>query len=177
LAFRSAPKPRAGEAEARVAAVAALRQNLLEDGNPWVAPEEARASNFMDLPDAPGEPVAQSVEPVAVDAAAAHVNRSVAEPVAEPDIGVLISALPLGSWVELFSNGQWMRTQLTWSSPHGTLFLFTNASGTTQSMTRRSCDKLVAAGNLRVVSGLPVVDGALNAVAQMALRNSVDTEF
>lgn len=176
LAFRSAPKPRAGEAEARAAAVAALRQNLLEEGNPWVAPEEARASNFVDLPDAPDAPVAQSVEPIASDAQVAS-TAPVAEPVAEPDTGVLISALPLGSWVELFSNGQWMRTQLTWSSPHGTLFLFTNAAGTTQSMTRRSCDKLVAAGNLRVVSGLPVVDGALNAVAQIALRNSVDTEF
>jgi hypothetical protein len=176
LAFRSAPKPRAGEAEARAAAVAALRQNLLEEGNPWVAPEEARASNFVDLPDAPDAPVAQSVEPVASDAQVASTAPA-AEPVAEPDTGVLISALPLGSWVELFSNGQWMRTQLTWSSPHGTLFLFTNAAGTTQSMTRRSCDKLVAAGNLRVVSGLPVVDGALNAVAQIALRNSVDTEF
>jgi hypothetical protein len=84
--------------------------------------------------------------------------------------------LPLGSWVELLSTGQWTRIQLTWASPHGTLFLFTNAAGATQSMTRRSCDKLVAAGNLRVVSGLPVVDGALNAVAQMALRNSIDTQ-
>ena len=177
LAFRSAPKPRVGEAQARAAAVAALRQNLLEDGNPWVAPEEARASNFMDLPDAPGEPVAQSVEPLAADAQVVNATAPVSALVAEPDIGVLISALPLGSWVELFSNGQWMRTQLTWSSPHGTLFLFTNAAGTTQSMTRRSCDKLVAAGNLRVVSGLPVVDGALNAVAQIALRNSIETQF
>jgi hypothetical protein len=57
------------------------------------------------------------------------------------------------------------------------LFLFTAAGGATHSMTRRSCDKLVAAGNLRVVSGLPVVDGALNAVAQLAMRNSVNTQY
>jgi hypothetical protein len=34
---------------------------------------------------------------------------------------------------------------------------------------------LVAAGHLRVISGQPVVDGALNVVAQMAMRNSVNT--
>jgi hypothetical protein len=172
LAFRSAPKPQVGEAEARAAAVAALRQNLLEDGNPWVAPEEARASNFMELPDAPASPDAQSALAQPVEAQDAGGTVSAAEPGPE----VLISTLPLGSWVELLSTGQWTRIQLTWASPHGTLFLFTNAAGATQSMTRRSCDKLVAAGNLRVVSGLPVVDGALNAVAQMALRNSIDTQ-
>jgi hypothetical protein len=85
--------------------------------------------------------------------------------------------LPLGSWIELKVQSQWVRTQLTWASPHGTLFLFTNAQGATQSMTRRSGDKLVAAGQLRVISNRPVVDGALNAVAQMALRNSVNTGF
>lgn len=40
-------------------------------------------------------------------------------------------------------------------------------------MTRRSRDKLVASGNLRVISGQPVVDGALDAVAQQAMRNSL----
>jgi hypothetical protein len=90
---------------------------------------------------------------------------------------VLISALPLGSWVELRTNGQWARIQLNWASPHGTLFLFTGAAGATQSMTRRTCDKLVAAGGLRVISDSPVVDGALNAVAQVAMRNSVNTQF
>ncbi|MFZ3127983.1 MAG: hypothetical protein WA136_08195, partial [Rhodoferax sp.] len=76
--------------------------------------------------------------------------------------------------VELRINGQWMRTQLTWTSPHGTLFLFTSAVGTTQSMTRRSRDKLMAVGSLRIISGQPVVDGALDAVAQTAMRNSMD---
>jgi hypothetical protein len=173
LAFRSAPKPKVGEAQARVAAVAALRQNLLEEGNPWVAPEEARASNFMDLPDAPSDPKEQTVAAVEVSTDGVTSAVLVAEPVAE----VPISSLPLGSWVELLTNGQWTRTQLSWASPHGTLFLFTTAAGATQSMTRRSCDKLVAAGSLRVVSGRPVVDGALNAVAQMAMRNSVNTQF
>ena len=161
LAFRSATKKRAGEAEARIAAVAALRQSLSEEGNPWVAPEEARASNFVDLSEAASEPEVQAVIPAAPD----------------QSVELAISALPLGSWIELLSNGQWTRTQLSWASPHGTLFLFTTAAGATHSMTRRSCDKLVAAGSLRVVSGRPVVDGALNAVAQIAMQNSVNTGF
>lgn len=129
--------------------------------DPWVAPEEARASNFVELQemDAAEKPLA-SASPL----------------VAATDTGDAISAddLPLGSWVELQVDGQWVRTQLTWASPYGTLYLFTSAIGTSQSMTRRSRDRLIAAGNLRVISGAPVVDGALNAVAQMALRNSMD---
>ncbi len=165
LAFRAAQKPPSGEAGARAAAVAAMRDKLLEEGNPWVAPEEALASNFVDLPDLPPESEEAVVAPSA-DLTAQDTG-----------IDVAISALPLGSWVELRVNEQWVRTQLSWASPHGTLFLFTTAAGATQSMTRRSCDKLVAAGNLRVISGRPVVDGALNAVAQMAMRNSVNTQF
>ena len=173
LAFRAVRNPPAGEAQVRVAAVPSLRHSLLEEGNPWVAPEEAVASNFMELPEVRSESLqAAHAEPetvkVADDAGAGAVLASAQ---------VLISTLPLGSWVELRVNGEWVRTQLSWASPHGTLFLFTGAAGVTQSMTRRSCDKLVAAGNLRVISGRPVVDGALNAVAQAAMRNSVNTQF
>lgn len=130
------------------------RANLVEDGNPWIAPEEARASNFMDLPDVP--------------AGAADVAPG-------RDTQAELATLELGCWVELMANDQWVRTQLTWASPHGTLFLFTSAAGAPQSMTRRSRDKLVAAGQLRVISGPQVVDGALNVVAQLAMRNSVNT--
>ncbi len=57
----------------------------------------------------------------------------------------------VGAWVELISNGRAVRTQLTWSSPHGTLFLFTAPDNSTQSMTRRMRDKLADEGSLRVV--------------------------
>jgi len=146
------------------AALPSTRPNLVDEGNPWLAPEEAQASNFIDLPDTPVDtPPTQAADgTVAADA-------DTTEPA--------LSAVALGSWIELWVNGQWVRTQLTWASPHGTLFLFTSAQGATQSMTRRSGDKLVAAGHLRVISSRPVVDGALNAVAQMALRNSVNTGY
>jgi hypothetical protein len=125
----------------------------VEDGDPWIAPEEAMSSNFIDIAgsDDVSEPP-QTLQNVSVD-----------------------GELPIGSWVELLTNGQWVRTQLTWSSPHGTLFLFTSAFGTTQSMTRRSRDKLVDAGKLRLISDHAVVEVALDAVAQEAMRNSVDS--
>ncbi len=155
-AFRAEHRPAASPLPAAAPAPAAPAQpaarvvapTLVEDDNPWVAPEEARASNFMDLPDAPQE---------------------IADPQPMPQ------TLEMGCWVELLVNDQWTRTQLTWASPHGTLFLFTSAAGATQSMTLRSRDKLLAAGHLRVLSGKPLVDGALNVVAQMAMRNSVNS--
>lgn len=58
----------------------------------------------------------------------------------------------IGAWVDLVSNGKVMRTQLTWTSPHKTLFLFTAADNSTQSMTRRMRDKLAAEGALRIVT-------------------------
>lgn len=57
----------------------------------------------------------------------------------------------IGTWVDLVSNGKVMRTQLTWTSPHKTLFLFTASDNSTQSMTRRMRDKLAAEGALRIV--------------------------
>ncbi|WOI47061.1 DUF1631 family protein [Acidovorax sp. BLS4] len=73
---------------------------------------------------------------------------------------------PLGSWVELISNQRAVHTQLTWSSPHHTLFLFTAADGSTQSMTRRMRDKLMAEGALRVLPGPPPAVAAAHGRAQ-----------
>jgi Protein of unknown function (DUF1631) len=61
--------------------------------------------------------------------------------------------LAVGGWVELRGESEWTRTQLTWANPGGTLFLFTSAAGGTQSMTRRSLDKLLASGKMRAVPG------------------------
>ncbi|MBL8364320.1 MAG: hypothetical protein JNN14_03475, partial [Comamonas sp.] len=49
--------------------------------------------------------------------------------------------------------------------PHNTLFLFTGADGSTQSMTRRMRDKLAAEGLLRVLPRQHVVDRAIGAMA------------
>jgi Protein of unknown function (DUF1631) len=128
------------------------RVRFIENGDPWIAPEEALSSNFVEIEAVPSVDV-----PVALVSSAA------------------VEVMPVGTWIELKTAEKWSRTQLTWASPHGTLFLFTNSFGATQSMTRRTRDKLVSNGSLRILSDTPVVDVALNAVAQIAMRNSMDT--
>jgi hypothetical protein len=83
-----------------------------------------------------------------------------------------VQDLAVGSYVDLLGT-QWERWQLTWCSPHGLLFMFTNASGATRSMTRRKLDSLLSQGAVRLVSSHPVVEGALDAVARAAWRNSL----
>jgi hypothetical protein len=78
----------------------------------------------------------------------------------------------IGSYVDLMGDG-WERWQLAWASPHGLLFMFTQASGSTRSMTRRKLNQMLAEGSLRMVSAHPVVDGALDAVARAAWKNSL----
>ena len=52
--------------------------------------------------------------------------------------------------------------------------MFTSVGGTAHSMSRRTLDRLRASDNLRVVANRPVVDEALDQVAQAALKNSLD---
>jgi hypothetical protein len=77
-----------------------------------------------------------------------------------------------GAWVDLLGAAGWERWQLSWSSPHGRLYMFTDAAGTTRSMTRRNLQDHLAGGSLRTISAHAVVDGALDAVARVAWRNS-----
>ncbi|MFO1278302.1 MAG: DUF1631 family protein [Burkholderiaceae bacterium] len=78
-----------------------------------------------------------------------------------------------GAWVELMLDGQWTRLKLTWSSPHRTLFMFTSTRGRAHSMSRRSMARLLSAGMIRIVSSGLMLDDALDAVAQTALRNTL----
>ena len=117
----------------------------------WVAPLEARASGFIDL--------STDLQPL---------------PVAVPE--QVAVELELDAWVALQAEGGWTRTRLTWISPNGTLMLFTDALGYMQTLTRRSCKQLFATGQLRVISA-HLVEDALDAVAQAAMRNSVDVRF
>lgn len=81
-----------------------------------------------------------------------------------------------GAWVELMLDGQWTRLKLTWSSPHRTLFMFTSTRGRAHSMSRRSMARLLSAGMIRIVSSGLMLDDALDAVAQTALRNTLATD-
>jgi Protein of unknown function (DUF1631) len=86
---------------------------------------------------------------------------------------VIVSAIAIGSWVEVMLEDQWVRAQLTWASPHRTLFMFVSHGGKAHSMSQRTMDKLRSQNMIRVVSDGRLVDKALDAVAQTALRNSV----
>jgi len=137
--------------------VVGLEEGLLGSQDHWVAPSEAKASGFMVFAD---EEVQETPQPPVV----ATVPDAV--PV----------ALKLGAWVEVQLKGAWQRMQLSWVSPHGTMFLFTSSRGKTQSMTQRFFERMLAEGKLRVVSEqASMVDGALDAVVHTAMLNSIDS--
>lgn len=140
-----------GSADSEAGALGSARTLAAEDeANEgfWVAADEASEAGYLPegavVPPAPAGVVAR--------------DWSVAD-------------LTTGCWIELMLNGQWVRAQLTWASPHRTLFMFTSVKGLAHSMTRRTMDRLRNRGLIRVVSDGHVVDSALDAVAQAALRN------
>lgn len=150
LATASAESP-AGDA-----ATSAAAQPL--DATPPMEEPEA----VVDAHD-PGAGAAAALEASAVDstdnalAAAAAAQATVPQPSQTQQLPAP-QPLPdyaLGQWVELSRDRQVVRTQLTWCSPNGALFLFTAADGSTQSMTRRMRDRLVAEGALRSIDTPP----------------------
>ena len=94
-------------------------------------------------------------------------------PAREEAESVAMAGLGEGAWVELRLDGQWTRLQLTWSSPHRTLFMFTSTRGRAHSMSRRTMNRLLASGVIRIVSKGQMLDQALDSVAQLALLNSI----
>ena len=113
----------------------------------WVASDEARESGYLP----------QDAEPQ-VDV---------------PDSPWTVGDLNIGVWVELMIDGVWLRAQLTWASPHRTLFMFISRGGLAHSMSRRTMERLRMQGSIRVVSDGHVVDNALDRVAQAALQNDL----
>ncbi|RQO83367.1 DUF1631 family protein [Acidovorax sp. FJL06] len=151
--------PRAPTRPAGPKAPAMPQPAPLDDDDPWVAPSEAKESGYVESSQAP-----ESVHPEPAPAPAANDAHATPQ-------------LAIGSWVNLLVAGQWERTQLSWIGSHGNLFLFTSASGHTQSMTLRLVDRLIQQGAMQVLNQQTVVEGALDAVAQAAMRNSVDSRM
>jgi Protein of unknown function (DUF1631) len=123
----------------------------------WLAQSEASGTGFMN---------GQAMIPLR---ASSMVRAADLIPIS-PEVTVTI---PIGSWVELMLGGGWLRAQLTWASPMRTLFMFVSRGGKAHSMSKRTMDKLCSQGLIRMVSDGQLVDKALDAVAQTALRNSV----
>jgi hypothetical protein len=82
-----------------------------------------------------------------------------------------VGDLKPGVWVELIVKGAWLRAQLTWASPHRTLFMFISGGGLAHSMSRRTMERLRKQGSIRVVSDSLLVDQALDGVARSVLQN------
>lgn len=142
----------------------------LEDDDPWVAPSEAKESGYVDISQSPvsesAELVPESTSTTSGPATLPHLASSAP-----------LAPLAVGTWVNLQVAGQWERTQLSWIGSQGQLFLFTSASGRTQSMTLRLLERLFHQGAVQVLTEQTVVDGALDAVAQAAMRNSVESRL
>ena len=85
----------------------------------------------------------------------------------------VLSRLKAGCWVDLYSKRQWLRAQLIWASSHATLFMFISHGGQPHSMTKRSCEKLIAQRLLRPVDTQDVVAQALDAVAVAAAAQNM----
>ena len=86
---------------------------------------------------------------------------------------VSVSDLRVSAWIELIVDDAWLRAQLTWASPHGRLFMFVSRGGLAHSMSRRTLDRLHRQGRVRFVSDGHLIDNALDAVAQTALKNDL----
>ena len=78
-----------------------------------------------------------------------------------------------GMWVELMVDNTWRRVQLTWASPHRTLFMFVARGGEAHSMSRRTIERLRMQSRIRFVSDGHAVEKALDGVAVTALQNDL----
>ncbi len=132
----------------------------------WLEPTEARESSLMEaVPAADREAVSQHA-PLAGHRDAEH---------GEAGAPLAIEHLQAGAWADLFLDGSWSRWRLAWASPQQLLFMFADGAGKYRSMTRSVLETLIAIGALRLVSGQTILSGALDAVAEAALRNSTES--
>jgi len=105
-------------------ATAATGPNL--DDEPWIASHEAADSGFLDDEDLQNE----------LNARAQKAEESVDRRQWR------VESLSSGAWVDLALAGNWVRAQLTWTSPQRTLFLFISNGGMTHSMSRNTIEKM-----------------------------------
>lgn len=142
----------------------APKRSVYQPEEPWLdrselmfaGVEEARPTDFSEL---------GALRPVLPDdvPAVSELNDAAVEAV--------LAGLTLGAWVDLLSQGSWLRAQLVWSNTTLTLFLFHSAGGRTHSMSRRSCIKLIQDRRLSLVSAAPDVQRAIGSIANTQPAN------
>ncbi len=156
----------AAEAPPAIASDSAARPEHERDDEFWLEPTEARESSLM-----------EAIAPSDREAVSQHAPLAVErddenDPRGSP---VAIEQLEAGAWADLFLDGAWSRWRLAWASPQLLLFMFADGAGKYRSMTRSVLQTLIAIGALRLVSGQTIMAGALDAVAEAALRNSTES--
>jgi hypothetical protein len=139
-----------------------------DDSDFWLEPSEARASSLMEIAPA-NEPLPAANGDSAAPQRMATVRKS--------PLPLAITRLQAGAWVDLYLDGAWGRWKLSWASPQALLFMFADGGGHYKSMTRSVLETLNAVGALRFVAAETIVEGALDAVAQAALRNSTQPAY
>ena len=77
-----------------------------------------------------------------------------------------IERLRVGQWIDLHVHGSWLRARLNWCSDNGALFMFISHGGRPHSMTRRTCEKLIRARQLRLVDSGEVVEEAVRKISR-----------
>ena len=149
-------------------------RDAVSSNQPWLAPAEAQQSGFMDFGDESTRPNFQSTlpQPKEPKEPKHRIQENLATPSADESVD-----MRLGDWVELSSGVNWVRAQLTWISPHNTLFMFTSEGGRSHSMTARMLQQLMSQGRFKIISQQGVMDGAFDGVARAAVRNSVDVQL
>ncbi len=120
---------------------------------PWIGVRERASAGFDDTVVLDHGPAEEDL----VDAP----EEVHAEP-SETDPAMVLTGLRAGDWVDLYSDGQWLRAELVWASSKSSLFMFTSRGGRAHTMTRRSCEKLLAKRWLRPVVTRAVVKEALH---------------
>lgn len=133
-------------------------------GEPWMQSFEVRDSGFLEAQFIETEPAFLESESRQSDLASIDADATVSD----------TELLPVGAWVELREDNQTLRCQLSWASPHGTMYLFTTTHGRSISLTRRGMERLFERRRLLVVAGQGMVDEALNELTQQAFHNSVE---
>lgn len=142
---------------------APISQQVEEDLEPWLQPSEAQETGYLEEAF-----LETSTQPTFLDTQPMQYDWSELK----SDVDVQEQVLTVGTWIDVWHEGHPIRAQLTWASPHHTMFLFTSSGGRSISMTRRGLDHLLVHNRMRIVAQHGVIDEALDEVARQAWINS-----
>ena len=138
---------------------------------PWLAQRERAAAGFR-ISESAEDPASQISALASRDgkpsadflASIADRKNNVEDDDKDAFYRAEMARLREGSWVDIYSHGEWLRAKLTWASGNGALFMFVSHGGQPHTMTRRSCEKLLRADHLRLVDSEEVVEKALHSM-------------